>query len=105
MRSSTSTYCRAACCMHRGYKVEPAAIERTALLTIEGERDDISGLGQTRAAHKLAHRLPEQEARALRAAERRPLRPVQRPALPQRGRAAHQALHPDASVTRQRDRP
>ncbi len=29
------------------------AIERTAMLTIEGERDDISGLGQTRAAHKL----------------------------------------------------
>ena len=39
--------------------VEPAAIERTAMLTIEGERDDISGLGQTRAAHALARNLPE----------------------------------------------
>jgi poly(3-hydroxybutyrate) depolymerase len=37
----------------RGRKVACAAITRTALLTIEGERDDISGLGQTRAAHTL----------------------------------------------------
>jgi poly(3-hydroxybutyrate) depolymerase len=44
--------------MHRGDLVDPSAIERTALLTIEGERDDISGLGQTRAAHKLTNRLP-----------------------------------------------
>ena len=43
----------------RGRKIEPAAIRRTALMTIEGERDDISGLGQTRAAHKLARELPE----------------------------------------------
>jgi poly(3-hydroxybutyrate) depolymerase len=44
----------------RGRVVEPAAIERTALMTIEGERDDISGLGQTRAAHDLAHQLPDE---------------------------------------------
>lgn len=37
----------------KGKRVEPAAIKRTALLTIEGELDDISGLGQTRAAHAL----------------------------------------------------
>jgi poly(3-hydroxybutyrate) depolymerase len=43
---------------HRGHLVDPAAIERTALLTIEGERDDISGLGQTKAAHKLMPHLP-----------------------------------------------
>ncbi len=41
----------------RGRRVDPGAIERTALFTIEGERDDISGLGQTRAAHALCHRL------------------------------------------------
>jgi poly(3-hydroxybutyrate) depolymerase len=35
---------------HRGRRVDPAAIRDTALLAIEGERDDISGLGQTRAA-------------------------------------------------------
>ena len=31
-------------------RVAPEAIKRTALLTIEGELDDISGIGQTRAA-------------------------------------------------------
>ena len=36
-----------------GERVKPSAIRDTALLTIEGELDDISGLGQTRAAHKL----------------------------------------------------
>ncbi len=36
-----------------GERVKPAAIRNTALLTIEGELDDISGTGQTRAAHKL----------------------------------------------------
>ena len=36
-----------------GERVQPAAIRDTALLTIEGELDDISGKGQTRAAHKL----------------------------------------------------
>ena len=48
---------------HREQLVEPAAIARTALLTVEGERDDISGIGQTRAAHALAHHLtPEKHA-------------------------------------------
>ena len=36
-----------------GQRVKPADIQRTALLTIEGELDDISGIGQTRAAHAL----------------------------------------------------
>ena len=40
--------------LHRGRRVDPGAIKRTALLAIEGERDDISGLGQTRAALTLA---------------------------------------------------
>jgi polyhydroxyalkanoate depolymerase len=37
----------------RGRKVEPRAIRRTALLTVEGEKDDICALGQTLAAHDL----------------------------------------------------
>ena len=37
----------------RGQPVEPAAIARTALLTIEGENDDICAVGQTAAAHGL----------------------------------------------------
>jgi poly(3-hydroxybutyrate) depolymerase len=44
---------------HRGRPVDPAAIRDVALLAIEGERDDISGLGQTKAALTLATRLPE----------------------------------------------
>jgi poly(3-hydroxybutyrate) depolymerase len=44
---------------HRGEIVDPAAIERTALLTIEGEKDDISGVGQTRAAHDVCPRIPD----------------------------------------------
>jgi poly(3-hydroxybutyrate) depolymerase len=43
---------------HRGVKVDPGAIERIALLTVEGENDDISGVGQTEAAHDLCHRIP-----------------------------------------------
>lgn len=37
----------------RGRKVQPRAIRRTAILTVEGERDDICSLGQTLAAHDL----------------------------------------------------
>ena len=45
--------------MHRGKRVDPAAITDIALLAIEGERDDISGVGQTKAALKIAANLPE----------------------------------------------
>ena len=37
----------------RGERVEPRAIRRTMLLTVEGERDDICAVGQTMAAHEL----------------------------------------------------
>src|SRR6476646_2058126 len=43
---------------HRGRLVRPDAIRDTALLAIEGERDDISGIGQTKAALDIATRLP-----------------------------------------------
>ena len=43
---------------HRGKMVDPAAIRDTAMLAIEGERDDISGIGQTQAALDLATKLP-----------------------------------------------
>jgi poly(3-hydroxybutyrate) depolymerase len=43
---------------HRGKPVDPSKIKNTALLTIEGEHDDISGVGQTEAAHKLCSGLP-----------------------------------------------
>jgi poly(3-hydroxybutyrate) depolymerase len=44
--------------MHRGIRVDPAAITKTAILAIEGERDDISGLGQTKAALEISTALP-----------------------------------------------
>jgi poly(3-hydroxybutyrate) depolymerase len=44
-----------------GERVNPGAITGTALLTIEGELDDISGKGQTRAAHKLCTGIPEKD--------------------------------------------
>jgi len=44
---------------HRGRRVDPAAITDIGLLAIEGERDDISGIGQTKAALTLATALPE----------------------------------------------
>jgi poly(3-hydroxybutyrate) depolymerase len=43
---------------HRARRVDPAAIRDTALLAIEGERDDISGIGQTKAALDIATKLP-----------------------------------------------
>ncbi len=49
--------------LHRGEPIRPEAITRTALLAIEGERDDISGLGQTRAALALAPELAEEKKR------------------------------------------
>jgi len=45
--------------MHRDEPVSPSAIRHTALLTVEGENDDISGVGQTQAAHALCANLPE----------------------------------------------
>ena len=41
----------------RGRKVDPSFIE-TALMTVEGELDDISGVGQTKAAHALTPNIP-----------------------------------------------
>ena len=45
--------------MHGDRKVDPSAIKDVALLTVEGEKDDISGIGQTQAAHTLCSNLPE----------------------------------------------
>jgi poly(3-hydroxybutyrate) depolymerase len=38
---------------HRGRRIDLAQIKRVALLTVEGEHDDISAVGQTEAAHRL----------------------------------------------------
>jgi poly(3-hydroxybutyrate) depolymerase len=44
---------------YQGRKVDPAAITDVGLLAIEGERDDISGIGQTRAALDISTSLPD----------------------------------------------
>jgi poly(3-hydroxybutyrate) depolymerase len=48
-----------------GERVAPEAISGSALMTVEGEMDDISGLGQTRAAHDLCIGIPDQRKRHL----------------------------------------
>lgn len=45
--------------MHRGKLIDPSAIKDVALLAIEGEKDDISGLGQTEAALTISTGLPD----------------------------------------------
>jgi poly(3-hydroxybutyrate) depolymerase len=54
---------------HRGARIDLGAIRDTALLAIEGERDDISGLGQTKAALHLATGLAERRKQYLLAEE------------------------------------
>ena len=46
---------------HRGQRVDCTAVKKTALMTVEGERDDICGLGQTEAAHDLCSGIPVDE--------------------------------------------
>jgi len=45
--------------VHRGKLVDPAAIRNVALLTVEGENDDISGVGQTKAAQTICTNIPD----------------------------------------------
>jgi len=44
---------------HRGRKVDLTKITDIGLMTVEGEKDDISGVGQTQAAHGLCPNVPE----------------------------------------------
>ena len=47
--------------MHRDQLVDCSAIRNVGLMTVEGEKDDISGLGQTKAAHTLCSSLPDEK--------------------------------------------
>jgi poly(3-hydroxybutyrate) depolymerase len=47
--------------MHRSVTVDTSAVRNTALLTIEGENDDISGLGQTKAAQTICTNIPDEK--------------------------------------------
>jgi poly(3-hydroxybutyrate) depolymerase len=44
--------------LHRSEPVDPKAIRSVALFTVEGENDDISGVGQTKAAHDICVNIP-----------------------------------------------
>ncbi len=46
---------------HREERIDLGAIRRCALMTVEGEKDDISGVGQTRATHDLCVNLPKEK--------------------------------------------
>jgi len=63
--SSPSIVISAASVIAAGARVEPAAITDAALMTIEGELDDISGRDQTRAAHDLCTGIPDDRKRHL----------------------------------------
>ena len=83
----------------RGQLVEPAAIRRTALLTVEGEKDDVCGVGQTLAAQDLCTGIKPAKKTPSPPGRRRPLRRLQReplgaPDLPDRAQ-----LHSGQSVT------
>jgi poly(3-hydroxybutyrate) depolymerase len=47
----------------RGVAVEPSALTRTALMTVEGDDDDVSAPGQTRVAHELCRNIPDDRRR------------------------------------------
>ena len=44
---------------HQGERVDPSQVKRVALMTVEGHKDDITGVGQTEAAQDLCTRLPD----------------------------------------------
>ncbi|WP_312861493.1 polyhydroxyalkanoate depolymerase [Segnochrobactrum spirostomi] len=44
---------------HRERLIDPKALRKVAMMTVEGEKDDISGVGQTAAAHALAPNIPD----------------------------------------------
>ncbi len=44
---------------YRGSVIDFGAIQKTALMTVEGENDDIAGIGQTYAAHEICSKIPE----------------------------------------------
>ncbi|CAN7352673.1 polyhydroxyalkanoate depolymerase [Rhizobium sp. LjRoot30] len=47
--------------LHRGKRVDTGAIRNVALLTVEGENDDISGVGQTKAAQTICTNIPDEK--------------------------------------------
>ncbi len=78
---------------HRGRRVDLTAIRKAGLLSVEGEKDDISGVGQTCAANELCVNIPELEEALSPGRGGRPLRRLQRLPLSQRDCAADSRVH------------
>jgi len=78
-------------------RIRPEAIRRTALLTVEAEKDDITAVGQTSAAHAL-HGAPRETKAAVRATRGRALRRLQWAKVARADRSAHRGVHPQARV-------
>ena len=79
--------------MHRDKPVDLVAIRRCAIMAIEGEKDDISGVGQTLAALDLTPNLPSRQEALPPPEGCRPLWRLQRLALPVRDRSSNRRLH------------
>ena len=73
--------------VHRGRPVDPAAIRRVALMTVEGEKDDISGTRADLRCTFFVQELAGLDEATSSAAWRRSLWRVQRLSLPRRNRA------------------
>ena len=86
---------------HRGAPVDLKAIRRCALMTVEGENDDISGVGQTYAAQELVRQYSRRAEGPLPAEGCRPLRRLQRLALSRADRAAHRRFPRQRRCARQ----
>ena len=87
-----------------GTRVAPEDIRTVALLTVEGELDDISGSGQTQAAQDLVLRHPFEEQAPLHRARLRALRDLQRPTVA-RGHLPRAArVHPHARLGHEESR-
>ena len=85
---------------HRGRLVRTETIRHTALLTVEGERDDISGVGQTKAAHTLCSNLPYEMRQHWLAMGVGHYGVFNGSRYPLRDPAAHRRLHRQASRAR-----
>ena len=83
---------------HRGTPVDCSAIRKTALMTVEGEKDDICAVGQTEAAHDTMRQHPDRHEVSLSSAGRRSLRRLQRTPLERRNSAAHPGNDPDRAI-------
>ena len=78
----------------RGELVAPESITKTALFSIEGELDDISGNGQTEAAHTLCTGIPARNRKHLLAKAGGSLWNFQRPQVPRENLSADSRVHP-----------